>query len=138
MHNKKNNKFYSAFYEYKDLDDCEDEGEKIDTRDIDRVHCLVRCAIKIESIFVGGQYITLQVKLHEANVKRLESAPKRLLQEPTVELEEDEYVSPSPSLHSPTLVRRVIFDRSRVRKHDDNDSSYPPIRRKIVRRKRKE
>ena len=58
------------------------EGTSIDALSLIGKYCFAKCAIKIESIFIGNK-ICLQVKLYECEVKPMDSGVKRLLKRPT-------------------------------------------------------
>jgi hypothetical protein len=56
----------------------DENGVDIDPMTLLEKHCYTTAAIKIESIFVGAK-ISIQVKVHEAEVSIIGGAPKRLL-----------------------------------------------------------
>ena len=58
---------------------CDETGKDIDPMTLLNKRCWANAVIKIESIFIGAK-ISLQIKVYEAQVKMLDSAPKRLLQ----------------------------------------------------------
>jgi hypothetical protein len=58
---------------------CDENGKDIDPMNLLNKRCWANAVIKIESIFIGAK-ISLQIKVYEAQVKMLDSAPKRLLQ----------------------------------------------------------
>ena len=58
---------------------CDENGKDIDPMTLLNKRCWSKAVIKIESIFIGAK-ISLQIKVYEAQVKMLDSAPKRLLQ----------------------------------------------------------
>ena len=58
---------------------CDENGKDIDPMTLLNKRCWANAVIKIESIFIGAK-ISLQIKVYEAQVKMLDSAPKRLLQ----------------------------------------------------------
>lgn len=71
MESKKNNKILSKVYG--------PDGTEINPLEYTGKYLNVKCAIKIESIFVGGTKISMQLKLYEADVKPIESAQKPLM-----------------------------------------------------------
>ena len=74
IHSKKQNKFITQFYD-------KENNEIIEAENLINKHCHVKCAIKIESIFIGAR-ISLQVKLYEAIVELKNIGMKRLLTHP--------------------------------------------------------
>ena len=75
---KKQDKFLTQFY---DLD-----GESVEVNTLMGKHCYAKCAVKIESIFIGSR-ISLQVKLYEAMVEPSKMGMKRLLPRPNTNSE---------------------------------------------------
>ncbi len=71
MQNKKNNSITTPF--------CDENGRDIDPLSILGKRCYATAAIKFEGIFIGAR-ISLQVKVYEAKIKLIDSAPKRFLQ----------------------------------------------------------
>lgn len=61
---------------------CDENGNDLDPMTLIGKYCYATCAIKVESIFIGSK-ITLQVKLHQANIRLAESSFKPLLPRPT-------------------------------------------------------
>ena len=70
LQNKKMQTITSLFYDK--------YGRDIDPMTLMNKQCYVKAAIKIEGIFIGSK-VSLQVKLHEAEVELRESGVKRLL-----------------------------------------------------------
>ena len=70
LQNKKMQTITSLFYDK--------YGRDIDPMSLMNKQCYVKAAIKIEGIFIGSK-VSLQVKLHEAEVEMRESGVKRLL-----------------------------------------------------------
>jgi len=70
LQNKKTDTITSIFYD--------ENGRDIDPMSLMNKQCYVKGAIKIEGIFIGSK-VSLQVKLHEAEVKLKESGVKRLM-----------------------------------------------------------
>ena len=66
--NKKNDTITSMFYDT--------NGELMDPMTLLNKQCFVRAAIKVEGIFIGSK-VSLQVKLHEAEIKMKDSGNKR-------------------------------------------------------------
>lgn len=73
---KKQEKIVTMFFDF--------EGDVIDPMKILGKYCSAKCAIKIESIFIGNK-ISLQVKLYECEVKLMDSGMKRLLKRPNAQ-----------------------------------------------------
>ena len=70
---KKHNKILTQFV---------DENDKeLEPMELLGKYCMVRCAVKIESIFIGNK-ISLQVKIREAIVELIDQGMKRLLPRP--------------------------------------------------------
>lgn len=70
LQNKKTDTITSLFYD--------ENGRDIEPMSLLNKQCYVKAAIKIEGIFIGSK-VSLQVKLHEAEVKLKDSGVKRLL-----------------------------------------------------------
>ena len=68
---KKHNKMLSMLYD--------PEGNEIDYLTMIKQPCYVTALVKVESIFIGSKVISLQVKLYEATIERLESMMKPLM-----------------------------------------------------------
>jgi len=58
---------------------CDENGNDIDPMSILGKRCYSTAAIKFEGIFIGAR-VSLQVKVYEAKIKLIDSAPKRFLQ----------------------------------------------------------
>jgi len=71
MQNKKNDLITTPF--------CDENGRDIDPLSILGKRCYATAAIKFEGIFIGAR-ISLQVKVYEAKIKLIDSAPRRFLQ----------------------------------------------------------
>lgn len=94
---KKHEKTITVFFDNK-------TGHSIDALELLGKHCYATAAIKIESIFIGNK-ISLQVKLYECAVRRIEMGSKRLLSRPSESLEHDSSVS----VHNPTKNNPLPF-----------------------------
>lgn len=70
IESKKHNKILSMFYN--------ERNEDLDPLSLIGKYCMVKCALKIESIFVGAK-ISMQIKVFEADVEILENSMKPLL-----------------------------------------------------------
>jgi hypothetical protein len=57
----------------------DERGNKIDPMTLEKRHCHVIAAIKVESIFIGSKLIAIQLKLYEAQVKLVSNALRPLL-----------------------------------------------------------
>lgn len=73
---KKQQKIVTMFFDF--------DGESIDPMTLLGKYCHTKCAVKIESIFIGNK-ISLQVKLYECEVQLMETGMKRLLRRPTAQ-----------------------------------------------------
>ena len=58
------------------------QEKKVNPRDLIKIFCHAKAVIKVDSIYIGGRSISLQIKLAEANVERLNASSKRRLYEP--------------------------------------------------------
>ncbi len=58
---------------------CDENGNDIDPLSILGKRCYATAAIKFEGVFIGSR-ISLQVKVYEAKIKLIDSAPRRFLQ----------------------------------------------------------
>ena len=67
----------TKFREVKDLEDKDEAGVVITKEELIE-HCNVIAVIKIESIYIGGENISLQVKVSEALVEKQEELPSLL------------------------------------------------------------
>lgn len=72
MYKNGEEKIMSAFYDM-------DSGDEISPTDLIEKRCFARCAIKVESIFIGGTSIKLQLKLWDAEVSIQSSGMQRLI-----------------------------------------------------------
>jgi len=70
LQNKKNDSITSIFYDK--------NGRDIEPMTLLNKQCFVKAAIKIEGIFIGSK-VSLQVKLHEAEIEMKDSGVKRLM-----------------------------------------------------------
>ena len=70
LQNKKNDSITSIFYDK--------NGRDIEPMTLLNKQCFVKAAIKIEGIFIGSK-VSLQVKLHEAEIELKDSGVKRLM-----------------------------------------------------------
>lgn len=93
MQNKKTNSITTPF--------CDDNGNDLDPLSILGKRCYATAAIKFEGIFIGSK-ISLQVKVYEAKVKLIDSAPRRFLQSMSASsaVVYDEKTQESPQLNS--------------------------------------
>jgi hypothetical protein len=58
---------------------CDENGKDVDPLSVMEKRCYATAAIKFESIFIGSR-ISLQIKVYEARVQLIDSAPRRFLQ----------------------------------------------------------
>jgi len=70
---KQDNKILTMYFDF--------DGDSVDPLTLLGKYCYAKCAIKIESIFIGNR-ISLQVKLYECEVKLMETGMKQLLRRP--------------------------------------------------------
>lgn len=70
LQNKKTDTITSIFYN--------EQGRDIEPMSLLNQRCLVKAAIKIEGIFIGSK-VSLQIKLHEAEIKLKDNGVKRLM-----------------------------------------------------------
>ena len=124
MQNKKSDLITTPF--------CDENGNDIDPLSILGKRCYATAAIKFEGIFIGAR-ISLQVKVYEAQIKLIDSAPRRFLQKmaSTNVVFDDEKSSssssssqPSQSLHHQQVSSDV--DESHSVNGDDSDDDSPP------------
>ena len=125
--NKKTETITSMFYNT--------TGELMDPMSLLNKQCFVRAAIKIEGIFIGSK-VSLQVKLHEAEIKMKDSGVKRLLR-PELPVEKKEVEVFSNTFEELT----VVDDAGSLKSDDDEDIEEekkvevpPPVSSKPVRR----
>jgi hypothetical protein len=118
LQNKKNDAITTFF--------VDEKGNDIDPMSLLEKACLVTAAVKIESIFVGAK-ISLQIKVHEAEVKMFDNAPKRLLRRPTGSSE-----VVMESSHISSNAANVVLeeydeddDAGSVKADDDDESATP-------------
>jgi hypothetical protein len=71
---KKNESFVTDFFDVQD--------NPVDPHTLIGTYCYVKAAVKIESIFVGKQVISMQVKIRECEVEPTAKSNKRLLPRP--------------------------------------------------------
>jgi hypothetical protein len=116
---------------------CDENGNDIDPLSILGKRCHATAAIKFEGIFIGAR-ISLQVKVYEAQIKLIDSAPRRFLQKlattsSNVVFEDDEKVQSSTEHQSLSLSSSSSSSSSSVKDDDnhsvdgdDDDDSPPP------------
>ena len=95
MQNKKSDMITTPF--------CDENGNDIDPLSILGKRCYATAAIKFEGIFIGAR-ISLQVKVYEAQIKLIDSAPRRFLQK----------------LASTTSSSNVVFDDEKTHSSSEN------------------
>ena len=108
LQNKKTDTITSIFYD--------EQGRDIDAMSLMNKQCWVKAAIKIEGIFIGSK-VSLQVKLHEAEIKLKDSGVKRLLRQvqPTEPAKVEEVVEQVESL--------TVDDDTGSLKSDDDEET---------------
>jgi hypothetical protein len=112
-------------------------GELMDPMSLLNKQCFVRAAIKIEGIFIGSK-VSLQVKLHEAEIKMKDSGVKRLLR-PELPVEKKEVGAAEVVLNA--FEELAVDDDTGSLKSDDEEDTDekkvevpPPVSSKPVRR----
>jgi hypothetical protein len=124
MQNKKTNSITTPF--------CDENGNDLDPLSILGKRCYATAAIKFEGIFIGSK-ISLQVKVYEAKVKLIDSAPKRFLQglssssSSAVVYDEktQENVSSVPVVSNSVSVAQDNDDTGSINGDSDSDDSKP-------------
>jgi hypothetical protein len=120
MQNKKNNSITTPF--------CDENGNDLDPLSLLGKRCYATAAIKFEGIFIGSR-ISLQVKVYEAKVKLIDSAPRRFLQSmtsnPNVVFEEktQENNQSSSSSHSQSSQSHMSQAQPSHSSNDDDSGS---------------
>lgn len=77
VHYRKDNKFGTTFFN-------PESGVEIDPLDLIGKRCDVKAAIKIDNIYIGGQFIRIQVNVLEASVEERRTGGEQLLARPSV------------------------------------------------------
>jgi hypothetical protein len=131
--NKKNDTITSMFYDT--------NGELMDPMSLLNKQCFVRAAIKIEGIFIGSK-VSLQVKLHEAEIKMKDSGIKRLLR-PELQVEKIEKIEKVEKIEVASEVYNkfeelATDDTGSLKSDDENEEEEKkvdiPVVTKTVRR----
>jgi len=122
LQNKKLGVITSIFYD--------DQGRDMDPMSLMNKQCFVKAAIKIEGIFIGGK-VSLQVKLHEAEIKLKESGVKRLLRAPAPVVEKEyevvvEKLDASSALESLNLDNNSDDETGSLRGDDEQELPVSP------------
>jgi hypothetical protein len=115
MQNKKTNLITTPF--------CDENGNDLDPLSILGKRCYATAAIKFEGIFIGSK-ISLQVKVYEAKVKLIDSAPKRFLQglsSSSAVVYSDEKEEPKQTLHN-TQTNSFSAIQTQSSSDDDDDT----------------
>jgi hypothetical protein len=121
MQNKKNNSITTPF--------CDENGNDLDPLSLLGKRCYATAAIKFEGVFIGSR-ISLQVKVYEAKVKLIDSAPRRFLQSmasnPNVVFDEkSEEKSTQPSQSSQPSQSHVDDDSGSLNGDSESDDDKP-------------
>lgn len=120
MQNKKTDSITTPF--------CDENGRDIDPLSILGKRCYATAAIKFEGVFIGSR-ISLQIKVYEAKIKLIDSAPRRFLQTMSVSSEvvyEEKSSMPSSSSSSlPDQKSDDDDDSGSVKGDDDDDDDKP-------------
>lgn len=128
MQNKKNDLITTPF--------CDENGRDIDPLSILGKRCYATAAIKFEGIFIGAR-ISLQVKVYEAKIKLIDSAPRRFLQSQAsssqVVYDEKSQETQQPSSSSSTVSQSEDNDNDSGSINGDNsDDEKPPAPVQVV------
>jgi hypothetical protein len=110
----------------------DENGQDIDPMTLLEKHCYTRAAVKIESIFIGAK-ISLQIKVHEAEVKIIGGTVRRLLSRPQAS---DSNVKMSEPQTQP-LSTTFVEDNDSVSDSDSDEAPVPvpvPVSKAPVRR----
>jgi hypothetical protein len=110
MQNKKNNLITTPF--------CDENGKDIDPLAMLGKRCYATAAIKFEGIFIGSR-ISLQVKVYEAKIKLIDSAPRRFLQSMS---SSSDVVYDEKTQESPVVKTSVSASNTSVSNDDDTGS----------------
>lgn len=119
LQNKKMQTITSLFYDK--------YGRDIDPMSLMNKQCYVKAAIKIEGIFIGSK-VSLQVKLHEAEVELRESGVKRLLRPSAADAPlppSQSFVSAVQSENKEEEDEDVDDDKGSLKGDDDNEEVAP-------------
>jgi len=119
LQNKKMQTITSLFYDK--------YGRDIDPMTLMNKQCFVKAAIKIEGIFIGSK-VSLQVKLHEAEVEMRESGVKRLLRPSAADAPAPPVQSFASAAHSESKEEEdgdadVDDDKGSLKGDDDGDDA---------------
>jgi Protein of unknown function (DUF2738) len=119
LQNKKMQTITSLFYDK--------YGRDIDPMTLMNKQCFVKAAIKIEGIFIGSK-VSLQVKLHEAEVEMRESGVKRLLRPSAADAPAPPVQSFASAAHSESKEEEdgdadVDDDKGSLKGDDDGDDT---------------
>jgi hypothetical protein len=112
MQNKKTSTISTPF--------CDEKGNDIDPMTIMDKRCYVNALIKFESIFIGSR-ISLQIKVYEAKVQMLDSAPRRFLQ--SMASSSNVFVESSTPAQSPSLLNSNVVSNLHINSEDNKDDS---------------
>lgn len=116
--------FLSKFYDI-------NTGDELNPLNLEGQYCYVVAAVKIESIYIGSK-ITLQIKLHEANVEIIQNNTKSLLPR----------APPKPRSLLDTEPKRVEVNEKEIAPNSDDEddnatvavqSRPEPVKKRIVR-----
>jgi hypothetical protein len=119
---------------------CDENGNDIDPLSILGKRCYATAAIKFEGIFIGAR-ISLQVKVYEAQIKLIDSAPRRFLQKmasttsSNVVFDDEKSPSTSSSSSSESVQpqqHQSDDDRHSVNGDDSDDDSPAPAPAPVV------
>jgi hypothetical protein len=125
MQNKKTDSITTPF--------CDENGRDIDPLSILGKRCYATAAIKFEGVFIGSR-ISLQIKVYEAKIKLIDSAPRRFLQTMSVNSDvvyEEKSAMPSSSSSSSSSSipdqKSDEDDSGSVKGDDDDDDDKPSV-----------
>lgn len=114
---KKQDKIISIFYD--------ENGAELNPLDLVGKYCYAKAAIKIESIFIGKN-ISLQVKLHEAEVKVVQVGMRSLLSRPKTDSKVVVTTDPlNLPVNKPVQTETKDDDKGSIAGSDDEEEAEP-------------
>ena len=128
LFSKKKNAISTAFFDSV-------TGHEVDPADFVGKYLYAKCAVKIESIFIG-QRISLQVKIYEAEVEEMQMGRKRLLPHKTIS---NRILTAPASATSTQLMEAAEEEEPNGNDSLDEESEEdepPPRPKKVVKKKK--
>ena len=128
LFSKKKNAISTAFFD-------SNTGHEVEPADFVGKYLYAKCAVKIESIFIG-QRISLQVKIYEAEVEEMQMGRKRLLPHKTISnrILKAPQGSTSSQLMEDAQDEADEGDNSLAEESEEDEPTPPP--KKVVKRKK--